>query len=168
MPAQVLTDLPPGSGVLIDANIFVYAFLEISRQCVEFLRRCSSEDVLAVTTADVVSDVCHRLMLAEAVATGVIPRQSAPALKRKPESVRSLSRYWPLTAGVFQLGILILELDDTRLQQAHQMIERHGLLTKDSLVLAAADEYGLEALASLDSDFDNIDWLTVYKPTDVP
>jgi predicted nucleic acid-binding protein len=48
------------------------------------------------------------------------------------------------------------------------MIERHGLLTKDSLVLAAADAYGIEALASRDSDFDNIEWLTVYKPTDVP
>jgi len=107
-------------------------------------------------------------MLAEAVATGAIPRQSAPLLKRKPEIVRGLSRYWPLTAGVFQLGILILELDDTRLHQAHQMIERHGLLTKDSLVLAAADAYGIEALASRDSDFDNIEWLTVYKPTDVP
>ncbi len=168
MPAQVLSDLPPGSEVLIDANIFVYAFLEISRQCIEFLHRCSAEDVLAVTTADVVSDVCHRLMLAEAVATGVVPRQSAPLLKRKPEFVRSLSKYWLLTAGVFQLGILVLELDDTRVRQAHEMIERHGLLTKDSLVLAAADEYGVEALASLDSDFDNIDWLTVYKPTDVP
>ena len=31
MPAQVLTDLPTGSEVLIDANIFVYAFFEISR-----------------------------------------------------------------------------------------------------------------------------------------
>ncbi len=168
MPTEILTKLRPGSEVLIDANIFVYAFLEISRQCVEFLHRCSAEDVLAVTTADVVSDVCHRLMLAEAVATGVIPRQSAPLLKRKPELVRGLNRYWPLTAGIFQLGILVLELDDTRLRQAHEMIERHGLLTKDSLVLAAADEYGVEAPASLDSDFDDIDWLIVYKPTDVP
>jgi predicted nucleic acid-binding protein len=126
MPAEVLTNLPPGSEVLIDANIFVYAFLEISRQCVEFLRRCSVEDVLAVTTADVVSDVCHRLMLAEAVATGAVPRQSAPLLKRKPDIVRALSRYWLLTAGTFQLPILVLELDDTRVRQAHEMIERHA------------------------------------------
>jgi predicted nucleic acid-binding protein len=83
MPVEVLTNLPRRSEVVIDANIFVYASLEVSRQCTEFLSRCSVEDVLAITTTDVVSDVCHRLMLAEAVATAAIPRQSAPLLKRK-------------------------------------------------------------------------------------
>jgi predicted nucleic acid-binding protein len=48
------------------------------------------------------------------------------------------------------------------------MMVRPGLLTRDSLVLAAADQYGVGALATLDSDFDDIGWLTVYKPTDVP
>ncbi len=168
MAVELLTSLPRGSEILIDANIFVYAFLEISPQCIEFLRRCSDEEVLAITTAEVVGDVCHRLMLAEAVNAGAISRHSAPLLKRKPEVIKSLTRYWRLTAGIFQLPILVLELDGTRLQQAHEMRMRHGLLTKDSLVLAAADEYGIGALASLDSDFDNIRWLTVYKPTDVP
>lgn len=107
-------------------------------------------------------------MLAEAVSIGAVPRQSAPLLTRKPEIARNLSRYWRLTVGIFQLPILVLELDDTRVREAHEMTIRHGLLTKDSLVVAAADAYGIAGLASRDSGFDNIDWLVVYKPTDVP
>jgi predicted nucleic acid-binding protein len=168
MPVEVLTNLPHGSEVLIDANIFVYALLEVSPQCVEFLRRCSDEEVIAVTTADVLSDVCHRLMLAEAVTTGAILRQSALLLKGKPDRVRGLSRYWPLTAGILRLDILVLELNESRLRHSQQIRIQHGLLTKDSLVLSAAAEYGVRALASRDSDFDNIEWLIVYKPTDVP
>ena len=45
MPVDALTHLPDGSEVLIDANIFVYALLEVSPQCVELLRRCSDEQV---------------------------------------------------------------------------------------------------------------------------
>jgi predicted nucleic acid-binding protein len=48
------------------------------------------------------------------------------------------------------------------------MRERHGLLTNDSLLLAAADSYGITALATRDDDFDEVPWLIVYKPGDIP
>jgi predicted nucleic acid-binding protein len=48
------------------------------------------------------------------------------------------------------------------------MRQRHGLLTNDSLILAAADSYGIAALATGDEDFDDVPWLTVYKPEDIP
>jgi predicted nucleic acid-binding protein len=41
-------------------------------------------------------------------------------------------------------------------------------MTNDSILLAAALVFGIEALATNDSDFDAVSWLTVYKPTDVP
>jgi predicted nucleic acid-binding protein len=107
-------------------------------------------------------------MLAEAVTTGAISKQSAPLLKRKSAVIRGLHEYWDLTAGIFDLPILLLELDEPRLKLAHDMRVRHGLLTSDSLLLAAADEYGVRALTTLDSDFDDISWLNIYKPTDVP
>jgi predicted nucleic acid-binding protein len=168
MAVEALSDLPHGLELLIDANIFVYAFLESSPQCIQLLRRCAMEDVLGITTVDVVSDVCHRLMLVEAVATGAISKQSAQLLKRKSEVIPRLNRYWVLTQGIFELPILLIELDEPRLKFAQEMRMRHGLLTSDSLLLAAADEYGITALTTLDSDFDGISWLNVYKPTDVP
>ena len=50
---------------------------------------------------------------------------------------------------------------------AQTMRSRHGLLTNDSLIVAAMDEYGIDSLASRDDDFDHVSGLTVYKPTDI-
>ena len=43
----------------------------------------------------------------------------------------------------------------------------YGLLTNDSLILAAMSDYGIDSLATRDGDFDHVPTLTVYKPTDV-
>jgi predicted nucleic acid-binding protein len=47
------------------------------------------------------------------------------------------------------------------------MRSRHGLLTNDSLILAAMNEYGIGCLTTRDGDFDDVAQLTVYKPTDI-
>jgi predicted nucleic acid-binding protein len=153
--------------VLVDANIFIYAFLHQSRQCRQLLERCKAEEVFCITTADIVNEVCHRLMLIEAVDAGIITRPSAAKLRRKPVEIRRLARYWALTSQIFDLNIPILALDDRRLHRAQQLRIRYGLLTTDSSIIAAALEYGIGSLASRDDDFDQIHELAVYKPTDV-
>jgi predicted nucleic acid-binding protein len=40
-------------------------------------------------------------------------------------------------------------------------------MTNDSLLLAAADVFGIAALVTNDSDFDAVPWITIYRPTDV-
>jgi predicted nucleic acid-binding protein len=66
-----LLGLPTGARAVIDANIFVYAFRERSAQCEGLLARCRAQEVFGVTTLEVVNEVCHRLMLAEAVEEGI-------------------------------------------------------------------------------------------------
>jgi predicted nucleic acid-binding protein len=44
----------------------------------------------------------------------------------------------------------------------------HGLLTNDSLVAAAAQQEGIQNLATSDRDFEPIVWLTIYRPVDLP
>jgi predicted nucleic acid-binding protein len=47
------------------------------------------------------------------------------------------------------------------------MRSRHGLLTNDSLIVAAMNEYGIGCLATREADFDQVAALTIYKPTDI-
>jgi uncharacterized protein len=162
-----LPNLPSGTDVFLDANVFIYALGGQSQECVGLLRRCSTEEVFGITTLDVIQEVTHRLMLIEAVATGVITRGNAAALKGKWREVANLTQYWSLTTRIFGLNILILAADEPRLHRAHNIRSRQGLLTNDSLILAAMDEYGIECLATRDGDFDHVTPLTVYKPTDV-
>lgn len=163
-----LSTLPAGSEVLFDANVLIYGLLGRSRQCEAAMRRCASGDVSGFTTVDALADVSHRLMLHEAFNKGLITRQNAASLKGKPAAVTNLSEYWLLLDTVRTNRIAILPFDEYRFQRAHAVRQREGLLTNDSILLAAADVFGIASLATNDADFDAVPWITVYKPTDLP
>jgi predicted nucleic acid-binding protein len=166
VPVDSLLNLPSGTDVLLDANILIYALGGRSQQCLGLLNRCAVEDVTGITTIEVVGDVCHRLMLAEAFATGAITKETAKQLKARPQVISGLTKYWTQTEGIFDLNLLVLALEESRLRtQGTRAL--YGLLTKDSLIVAAAQDLGIECLASNDPDFERVPWLTLYKPSDV-
>ena len=167
MPVDRLPNLPAGTDVFLDANVFIYAFAGHSKECHDLLRRCSTEEVVGITTLDVINEVTHRLMLAEAFAKGVIAKGNASALKGKWQDVAKLSEYWTLAARIFALNILIAASDESLLHSAQTVRSSHGLLTNDSLILATMNECGIDCLATRDGDFDHVPQLTVFKPTDI-
>src|SRR6266498_3609499 len=126
MPAERIANLPAGTHLFIDANIFVYAFLGHSDQCRDLLGRCATEQVLGITTLDVVNEVTHRMMLAEALGSGVIRRDSVRDLRGKWREIAKLTEYWAQTAAIFGLNILVLTSDETRLHRAQTIRARHG------------------------------------------
>lgn len=167
VPVKPLTELAAGSRVLIDANVFIYAANRTSNHCRNFLGRCAQEELHGVTTFEALSDVCHRLMLQDALAAGIIQRPTAPQLRRLRRLVPQHATYWPSVVELLDMNLLLLELDETRFH-AQTIRDQHGLLTNDSLILAAAQSYRITNLASRDDDFDEVPWLTVYKPEDIP
>ena len=167
MPAERLQNLPAGTHLFLDANIFIYAFLGHSSQCRDLLGRCATEQVFGITTLDVVNEVTHRMMLAEALGNGVIKRDRVRDLRGKWREIANLTEYWEQTSAIFALNILVLLSDEARLHRAHSVRARYGLLTNDSLIVAAMEENGIDSLASRDGDFDHISGLTIYKPTDI-
>jgi predicted nucleic acid-binding protein len=167
MPPLSLSSLPQGTEVLVDANVLTYALQARSQQSRELVRRCKRGEVSGFTTVDTLAEVCHRLMLIEAVGKGLIARPNAANLQGKDHVVRQLTDYWRRVLRLSASGIAILPLDEFRFTRAHVLRQQHGLMTNDSLLLAAADVFGIGALATNDSDFDNIPWMTVYKPTDL-
>jgi predicted nucleic acid-binding protein len=167
VPVEPLPTLPAGLDIFLDANIFVYAFGGQSEQCLELLFRCAREEVYGVTSIEVISEVTHRLMLAEALATGIIRRARAQDLRGKVDAIRQLRQYWLHVEKIFSLNLGILTSDESRSHRAQNVRSRYGLLTNDSLIAAAMEEYGLDCLASRDGDFDHISGLTIFKPTDI-
>jgi predicted nucleic acid-binding protein len=167
MPVEWIENLPAGTRLFLDANIFVYAFLGHSDECKGLLGRCATEQVLGITTLDVVNEVTHRMMLAEGVGKGVIKRERVRDLRGKWREVAKLTEYWTQTSAIFGLNILVLTTDEARLHVAQTIRVRHGLLTNDSLIVAAMEEFGIDSLATRDNDFDHISELIVYKPSDI-
>jgi predicted nucleic acid-binding protein len=166
MSISPLLSVKSGDEILIDANVLVYALLGSSPDCVAFIDRCLKSDLHAYTTIDVLADVCHRLMVTEAHMRGLVQRANASSLQGKPSIVRQLSEYWAHLKSL--TAIAILPLDEFRFQRAYSLRLQFGLMTNDSLLLAAAEVFGIDSLATNDSDFDAIPWINIYKPSALP
>jgi predicted nucleic acid-binding protein len=100
------------------------------------LGRCATEQVFGITSLDVVNEVTHRMMLAEALGNGVIKRDRVRDLRGKWREIASLAEYWAQTSTMFALNILVLPSHEARLHRAHSVRARYGLLTNDSLIVA--------------------------------
>jgi predicted nucleic acid-binding protein len=167
VPAADLPSVPSGIDLFIDANVFVYAFLRRSSQCLAVLERCAREEVFGVTSFDTVNDVTHRMMLAEAMSKGLISRENASLLKSRPIVVRALTDYWSYTSRIFSLNILLLESDESLLRGSQRVRSESGLMTKDSLIVSTMNEYAITSIATHDRDFLRVEHLMVYRPTDI-
>ena len=128
MPLEGIANLPVGAHLFLDANIFIYAFLGHSIQCRNLLGRCASEQVFGITSFEVVNEVTHRLMVAEALSTGVIKRDRVRDLRGKRREIAELTEYWAQTSAIFGLNILVLPSDEARLHRGRASDRGTGFL----------------------------------------
>jgi len=168
LSAVPLMYLPSGSDVFLDSNVLVYALLRRSDECLRLLRRCEQNEVFGATTLHVINEATHKLMLAEACAAGIIGKEKAALLAKRLKAITTLSRYWLQTQAILRINITILPIGETWLYGAHAVRSSYGMLTNDSLIVAAMRNYGLSMVASADGGFDHISGLIRYTPTDLP
>ncbi len=157
-----------GDSVFIDANIFIYHFNGISSECKHVLSRCSSKDIVGYSSTFILAEVLHRLMIGEAIRKKYIrAKNPVKQLKKHPEIIKKLSEYNADVATIQEMNITILECTQHSVKTSEAIRSSEGLLTNDSLILAAMKQAHLSKLATNDNDFDRIARLDIYKPTDV-
>ena len=165
---MTLEAIEEGAAVFIDANIFIYHFVGASRQCTALLARCESRELRGVTSALVIAEVCHRLMTIEAVERKLVPpRNVVSKLAASPDIVRHLFTYEIATDAVPSMGIEIDPVDEAILMHGLRIQRRWGLLTNDSLVVAAMLRGGFRILATADRRLSTVNEIEVATPTDL-
>jgi len=168
LTTEGLGKIEAGRRVFVDSSIFIYHFSGASAQCRDLLRRCETREVSGVTSAVVLAEVLHRLMMIEAVGADLIsPGNVAKKLRAKPDVVRQLDRYQEQVAQIPLMGIQVSSLDLSLLLASTDVRRRHGLLTNDSLVATSARVTRCDALATGDADLERIEELPVYRPDDL-
>jgi len=161
----ILDDLPSGSEVFIDANIFIYHSNDRSPASSRLMERLEAGDVDGVTGAHVLMEVLHRLMTMEADEKRMItPGNPARKLKEHPEIVRALADYQRLVERIPEIGVQILPVDLEVIQRSRAVRVREGLLVHDSITVAMMEGAGLRAIATADRDFERVVGLEVYSP----
>jgi predicted nucleic acid-binding protein len=163
-----LNGVPDGSDLLIDANVLIYGLTAKSAQCKTLLERCSREDLTGITVFEAVNNATHQFMKAEALQKGLCAAQALNYLSTHPQQVRVLKDYWINTQRLFSLNLLFIPLEQDILEGAQTERETAGLLTNDSMLIAAMRAYGISQIATNDHQFDTVAGITVFSPTDVP
>lgn len=163
-----LSELTAAEPVFIDANIFLYHFTGASRECKEFLQRCEAQELSGITGVTIMAEVCHRLMLAEAIKRGFIS-SSKPAmqLQKKPEIIKRLSEYPAQMTNIMGWGITILPAPENILAESQVFRTQFGLLTNDSCIPVYMKAAGASKIATNDRAFRSIPSLHVYTPSDI-
>lgn len=163
-----LQDIAPGQKVFIDANIFVYHFSKDSgfnKSCRDFLLKVESSEIHGFTSAAVILEATHRLMMVEA--TSIIEsdiRNLPKYLKQNPEIAKKLTKHLAVPGKIASLNIEIVPVTLKAVEESQRFKAEYGFMSNDSLALLVMKELGLTALASNDSDFNRVEWLNIYLP----
>ncbi len=154
--------------VFIDANIFLYHFTGVSEDCKEFLKRCEYKELFGVTAVSVLSEICHHLMIAEAIKLGFISKNKpAWELQKRPEIVKKLSLYPVQITNIIDWGIRVISPPSDILLKSQVYRTQFGLLTNDSFIPVYMKLVNTDKLATLDQAFTSIPCLRVYSPSDI-
>lgn len=168
-----LATLPNGAHVFVDTNIFYLHFQGKSATCTAFFNRIANGQVTAYVNTEVLSDLIHKLMLAEAFAKGIIRRQKACDLKSYLASDRTCIACMPDHQGQFEntlgMGLKVLPVTKRLLIDTKSERTTHGLMTNDSLHLGSMirRSVAVSDIATQDGDFIHIPDITVWRPEDV-
>lgn len=167
MPIHPLGQIPAGSDVFIDANIFVYGLGGHSAQCRHFLERCLREEITGICLFEIVNEATHKFMLAEAASKGLIPKESARDLRKKAQVIPGLTHYWQHTERILNLNLVLLTTDQFIIRTAHAERQNISLLTNDSMIVSCMRSYEITYLATNDGDFEHVSSITVFQPNDL-
>jgi predicted nucleic acid-binding protein len=162
-----LDDIPTGGAVMLDANVIIYAKRGASEQCRRLLSRCAGGELRGYVAAIAVAEFCHRRMMQEAQSLGLAASNPARELGQDGALLAQLSQYRRDVEDLLSGDLTVVSLEAEDLLKAVELQREHGLLTNDSLLLAAAIRAAVSIIASNDPHFDRIPEVRVYKPTDL-
>jgi len=165
-----LSDLEHGSSIFVDANIFVYHFCKKSKlnpASSNFLERAETRKISGVTSTLVVQEVTHRMMIVEAatVLTDIKAKDLVKYLKAHPDIVKKLVSHQSVPEKIASFNLEIISPDMNTIERSQQMKSKYGLLSNDALSLQIVEHLKINNLASNDSDFERVDFITLYKPS---
>ena len=168
-----LASLPSGTPVFVDTNIFYLHFTGRSATASAFIKRIAVGELSAYVNTQVLSDLLHKLMLAEAFAKGLIGKCRAAQLKKALQGNRMIAQSLVDCQSQFEdvlnLGIRVLRISRKLLVDTKDERQNQGLMTGDSIHLGNMNRHAnrIRDIVTHDGDFAHVPDVTVWMPMDV-
>jgi len=165
-----LSDLEKGNSIFIDSNVFIYHFSKESRfnqACSNFLEYIEAGSMSGFTSISIVQEVTHRMMIIEAVGLlpGIKPKDMVKSLKRDSGTVKKLVNHQGIPSKIASFNLEIISPGIEAIVRSQQMKKRYGFLSNDALTLQIMEDLNIKSLASNDTDFERVDFITLYRPS---
>ena len=165
---MLLTKIPDGAQVFLDANVQAYHFLQtepLAQICGSLFRRIARRGIEAFTSSGVAAEVIHRVMVAEAITRfGLQPSDAVSYLKTHPQAIRELRQYKAIPREFTLARIHILDITYREIHTSKRYRADYGMLTNDSIILAVMQRYKLVHLVTNDRDFERVPGIKVWMP----
>lgn len=168
-----LVTLPAHTTVFVDTNIFYLHFRGSSATCTAFIDRIARGEITAYVNTQVLSDLLHKLMLAEARTKGFIIEQKAFELKDRLKQDRSVATslvdYQSQFENTLAIGLKVLQITRRLLVDTKTERRNYGLMTGDSIHLGNMNRHSnqIQDIVTNDGDFNHIPNITIWQPMDV-
>lgn len=158
-----------GEPCFLDANIFLSIIWDndqYSSSCKQFLKRVETGELNGYTSIVVLDEIFHKLMLTELYTRfNILPRKAFSTIHNQPELLSRLKTCFEDVSVLHQIPHLtILSIDAELQKRAVQFSRTYCLLSHDALHAACCEKRGINHIATLDRDFERVDFLTVWKP----
>jgi len=161
-------EIPAGSSVFVDANIFVYDFAPdqvLGPNCRTLLKQFENGSLKGFLSAPVLNDIAHRLMTLEACQSFGWPFAGiANRLRTHRDEIAKLTKSRQALDDILRMGIQVLPVSVQEVISAGDLSRQYGLLSGDALVLAVMQSNHLTCLASNDADFDRVPGINRFAP----
>ena len=173
MAVMDLVNVPNGTRVFVDTNIFFLHFTGKSAACTAFIQRVQAGDIPAFVNSRVMLDLLHKLMLVEAFQKGMIPQPRAEKLKvwlvGNRANAGRLADYQTQFDSILALGIEMLRTTKKLLAETETERRVHALMVGDSLHLGCMNRHepAISDPVTNDSDFDHVSSIRIWKPKDI-
>lgn len=167
MPAKDLTEVPKGSAIFVDANVF-HLYLRgprgIRDKCTRLLERIERGEVRGYTSALVLDELAYKLLLRRIEETH--RRNPLEVMGEDPSAIGKSSTYVDeglnIVLGIKGLEVLAVERRHVEEFVAH--MKKYSLLPRDALHLSSMMAIGCKDIASTDGDFDSVPGIVRWSP----
>lgn len=161
-------DLPSGTRVYIDTNIFLYSAFKhpvFGDDCREFFIRVDEGEMTGCVSDFVLNEVFHKLMIAEVVKKfKKAAKEAVTYIKRNPEVISNLEVVWREMDIIESSNIIILEDKFSLFPDFVEISRIYNLMATDAMHVSVIKKHGITNIATNDRDFERIEWLNVWKP----
>ena len=165
--ARALTSIERESKVFVDSNIFTYFLLEDERyfeNVMSFFDKINDGVIVASVNIIVFTETLFNFVKAKVIIEENIRQKDfMKIVKAKPELIAKVD-ISPVLELFSLPNLVLLDLPPDFIDKIVDIHRRYGLLSNDAYHLLTMRYYGVNDIATNDSDFERVESLNVWMP----